>query len=171
MKEFTAIFIFLASIAIGTYMYWISPNVSAGNIQEQEYVLHCPEIPQPNISLACPVPICNMECPECHEPEMPLFVKESKNVAEANYYEKNRYVCQHFAKELFRRLEADGYEPQYCIGIAEWCVNEGNPESACWHAWVKFGGNILIEATTGEFVLPKDQLMYDERRCYNDLPE
>jgi len=135
----------------------------------QTYNLSCP---QPNISLSCPA--CNMTGTNviCNNQNSdvtyPLFMEEAKNVAGAHHYEKGRFVCQDFARELVRRLRSDGYEAYYCIGIAKWCVagNEGN-ERNCWHAWVKLGEGLYIEATTGDFIEPKDYRRdYDERRCY-----
>ena len=129
----------------------------------------CPACP--NLECNYKEPDCISECPNCPEcPELPLFMREAKNVADAHYYEKDRYVCQDFAEELFKRLKADGYEVRYCIGIAKWCL-KNKREKDCWHAWVKLGNNLVIEATNGELIEPKDyKLDYDERRCLSGLP-
>jgi len=119
------------------------------------YNLSCP---------SCPEQICNplLECPECYQP---LFLREAENVADAHYYEKDKYVCRHYAKELEKRLEADGYEAYYCIGIANWCLEQGKPERECWHAWNKVC--MYIEAISGKVIEPKDyERLYDERICY-----
>lgn len=126
---------------------------------------------QPNITISekqCPA------CPDCIHvdqplPELPLFMQEAKNVAGAHYYETGKYVCQGYAKELTRRLVADGYDAQYCIGTARWCErNQEFDNQNCRHAWVKLGENVYIEATTGRFIEPKDYALdYREERCWN----
>jgi hypothetical protein len=99
-------------------------------------------------------------------------MQEAKNVAGAHYYEKDRYVCQDYARELVRRLQADGYSAQYCIGKAKWCDPDVDVRYKCWHAWVKLGDNMYIEATTGTFIEPKDYGgSYEERSCSFTIPD
>ena len=156
----------LILLTIGALAYFNIHSVTA-DIPPSETVLSSP---QPNISLSCPAaPACILN--ERPMPEMPLFIEEAKNVAGAHYFESGRYVCQDYAKELVGRLQADGYSAQYCIGIANWCKDPENPGKNCWHAWVKLGDGIYIEATTGQFIEPKDYGRdYDERSCTSAVP-
>ena len=139
----------------------INPDIAPGIPVNQSIILSCP---QPNITLTCPSPGAPPE------PETPLFMTEARIVAGAHYYDRERYVCQDFAEELVRRLQADGYEAYLCLGLAKWCDQDKYDPYNCWHAWVKLGGNIIIEATTGQFILPKDyERDYDERQCSSDV--
>jgi len=156
----------------------ITLGLSIGFLQfstKAEKQNECPkiEIPEPVCNVECPeqpAPICNLKCPEC--PEEPLFVKEAMIVAHAHDYERWKYNCYDFSKELFKRLKADGYEVYFCTGVALWCVREGKAENECYHHWVKLGEGIYIEATTGEFIPPKDyDKNYKEIRCSRYVDE
>ena len=118
--------------------------------------LSCPEA-------VCPTITCDYECPDClcKAEKVPIFVQEARTVAQANDWKEDRYMCCDFSIELWRRLTNDGYEAEICYG-------EYTPTGE-EHCWVKLEGGILIEATTGEFVLPKDENRYMENQCDNEV--
>lgn len=143
------------------------------NNTEADDTIYCPTpiCISPDIKVTCPEPVCDMECPEtqCYEPDTPLFLREAQNVADAHDYEEGVYVCLEYARELKRRLVADGYDARVCYGVARWCEEE-TIEHDCWHAWVKIGAGdgIVIEAVSGKHVPPKQyKEEYDERYCYD----
>lgn len=115
------------------------------------------------INLSCPEPVCyppdcDEVCPDCLciEQTVPLFVKEARAVSESHSWNEDGYMCCSFSTELWKRLTADGYKAEICYG-------EYTPLGER-HCWVELGG-IIIEATTGEFVLPKDNVRYLKEQC------
>lgn len=131
--------------------------------------LSCPEQGQPTINLSCKP--SNVYCQSC--PELPLYMREMENVAEAHDWERNRYLCGDFSVELFGRLVADGYEDAYlCYGIYKDCDKDTDPWK-CGHAWVKIGRgtSIILEAVWGTVIPPKDYgRLYEELECWNHVP-
>ena len=135
--------------------------------------------PRPVLNLSCPgCPGVNLSCPSCscpscycHEPEpLPLFMREAKAVAEAHDWGRNEYRCGDFAIELFKRLQADGYDDvRICFG--DWYNGDKpDPETDYRHNWVKIG-TIPIEATTGEIIEPEDyEMEYNEKWCKPYIP-
>jgi len=151
--------------------------------------------PCPNCELKCaPLPDCkpNLTCPPqpdciCHQescPDLPLFMKEAQNVADAHYWEPEKYMCGDFSIELFKRLKSDGYDDVYiCYGKLlkfydeNGTLSECNEKTSIWkcrHAWVKIGKgtSIIFESVNGYVVPPKIyEERYEEIWCYNYLSQ
>ncbi len=128
--------------------------------------------PQDNITTICPSipePICNTQCPI--QKELPLFMKEAANVAEAHRWQSMQYMCGEFSIELMKRLKADGYrDVRICEGILLNCDRSTN-EFRCRHYWIKIGESIIIESITGEIISPdRYEREYDEDKCHNSVP-
>ena len=149
---------FLASLALVGIVVAFQ-NMSSGNytaapaptgdiifIDDARFVEKCSKlIPNYTINLSCPG----------DETDLPLFLKEAENVAQAHAYKSMVYSCGDYSTELAGRLQRDGYEAYYCQGRYTPTGTE--------HAWVKVV--IYVEATTGKAIDPRYYAEYEERFC------
>jgi len=161
MEIYHARIMFVVCVCVLTYSvhaYAITGAAADGAVRKYSYNITCPPpvCPAPIVNLVCPDAVA---CPVCQE--VPPFVIHAGMVAGANGYDRGLYDCTQYSKELFRRLENDGYKPQFCIGYLD-----GDK-----HDWIKMGRRTAIEATTGWFVPPHYyEEHYREIGCWSHIP-
>ena len=90
----------------------------------------------------------------------PIYTKDYISLEESNRTGRDEYVCRHFARDSIEILNANGYDSEYCVGVAIW------NGSTTRHAWIR--SSIYIEATTGEILTSsKFNKNYDLRECFD----
>ena len=123
------------------------------------------------IELSCPT--ANLTCnpAPCNCPNQPTQYITQKEVTYTSHfqkiitacniereYEATKWDCDVIAKECVKRLQNAGYNcytryGKYNKGTKE----ERNVEN---HAWINCGNNLIIEATNGEIIHPKEYWRY-----------